>query len=245
MDDPQGLWTKMAAFLRNIPAALGRAPKAVLVISAHWLEATPTVHAGAHPGLLFDYYNFPAETYRLTWTAPGAPELAARVHELLGAAGLHPATETERGWDHGVFIPLKVVWPEADLPVVQLSLQKDLDPKTHLAIGRALAPLRHEDVLIVGSGMSYHNLRNFFSGRGNEEAAAFDAWLNETLTAPAAERARRLIAWETAPGAIASHPEAEHLLPLHVAAGAAGEDAGRRTYHDDILGKAISAFQFG
>ncbi len=235
----------MAAFLRNIPAALGRAPKAVLVISAHWLEATPTVHAGAHPGLLFDYYNFPAETYRLTWPAPGAPELAARVHELLGAAGLHPATETERGWDHGVFIPLKVVWPEADLPVVQLSLQKDLDPKTHLAIGRALAPLRHEDVLIVGSGMSYHNLRNFFSGRGNEEAAAFDAWLNETLTAPAVERARRLIAWETAPGAIASHPEAEHLLPLHVAAGAAGEDAGRRTYHDDILGKAISAFQFG
>ena len=235
----------MAAFLRNIPAALGRAPKAVLVISAHWLEATPTVHAGAHPGLLFDYYNFPAETYRLTWPAPGAPELAARVHELLGAAGLHPATETERGWDHGVFIPLKVVWPEADLPVVQLSLQKDLDPKTHLAIGRALAPLRHEDVLIVGSGMSYHNLRNFFSGRGNEEAAAFDAWLNETLTAPPAERARRLIAWETAPGAIASHPEAEHLLPLHVAAGAAGEDAGRRIYHDDILGKAISAFQFG
>lgn len=245
MDDPQGLWTKMAAFLRDIPAALGRRPKAVLVISAHWLEAAPTVHTGAQPGLLFDYYNFPAETYRLTWPAPGAPALAARAAELLGAAGFKPAAEATRGWDHGVFIPFKVIWPQADVPVVQLSLQKDLDPATHLAIGRALAPLRHEDVLIVGSGMSYHNLRNFFSGRGNAEAEAFDAWLNETLSAPAAERARRLIAWEEAPGAIASHPEAEHLLPLHVVAGAAGDETGRRTFHDNILGKAISAFQFG
>lgn len=245
MDDPQGLWTKMGAFLRDIPASLGRAPKAVLVISAHWLEAAPTVNTGAHPGLLFDYCNFPAETYRLTWPAPGAPALAPRTGELLGAAGFKPATEATRGWDHGVFIPFKVIWPQADVPVVQLSLQENLDPATHLAIGRALAPLRHEDVLIVGTGMSYHNLRNFFSGRGNTEAEAFDVWLNETLSAPAAERARRLIAWEEAPGAIASHPEAEHLLPLHVAVGAAGDEAGRRTFHDNILGKAISAFQFG
>jgi aromatic ring-opening dioxygenase catalytic subunit (LigB family) len=245
MEDPQGLWTKMSAFLRDIPMALGRVPRAVLVVSAHWREAAPTVHAGTHPGLLFDYYNFPADTYRLTWPAPGAPKLAARVAALLHAAGFEPAMETTRGWDHGVFIPFKLIWPAADVPVAQLSLRQDLDPATHIAIGRALAPLRGEDVLIIGSGMSYHNLGNFFSGRGNADSAAFDAWLDETLRAPAEDRTRRLIAWQEAPGAIACHPEAEHLLPLHVVAGAAGAAAGRRTFHDNILGKAISAFQFG
>ncbi len=235
----------MAAYLRGISGALGRRPKAVLVVSGHWLESTPTIHAGARPGLLFDYYNFPKHTYQLKWPAPGAPEVAARVGELLSASGFEPAVETARGWDHGVFVPFKVIWPEADVPVTQLSLQKDLDPATHLAIGRALAPLRHEDVLIVGSGMSYHNLQNFFSGRGNAEAEAFDTWLDETLGAPAPARERRLVEWASAPGAASSHPEAEHLLPLHVAVGAAGDAPGKRAYHDHIAGKPISGFQFG
>ncbi len=175
----------MGAYLSGIPAALGRRPKAVLVVSAHWLEASPTVHVGAQPSLLFDYYNFPAHTYRLTWPAPGAPALAARVGELLGAAGFAPATEAARGWDHGVFVPFKIIWPDADVPVAQLSLQENLDPAAHLAIGRALAPLRYEDILIVGSGMSYHNLREFFSPRGEADSETFDVWLNEAVSAPA------------------------------------------------------------
>ncbi|HEY0147191.1 MAG TPA: class III extradiol ring-cleavage dioxygenase [Methylovirgula sp.] len=245
MDDPQQLWTRMGAYLRGIPDALGRRPKAVLVVSGHWLESVPTVQASANPRLLFDYYNFPEHTYQLTWPAPGAPELAARVDELLRIGGFEPAAETARGWDHGVFIPFKVMWPEADVPVMQLSLQRDLDPATHLAMGRALAPLRHEDVLIVGSGLSYHNLKNFFSGRGNAEAEAFDTWLDETLGAPAPARERRLVEWASAPGAVSSHPEAEHLLPLHVAVGAAADAKGQRTYHDHIVGKPISGCQFG
>jgi aromatic ring-opening dioxygenase catalytic subunit (LigB family) len=129
--------------------------------------------------------------------------------------------------------------------VLQLSLQRDLDPAAHLAMGRALAPLRDEGVLIVGSGMSYHNLRGLFSGRGNDEAERFDAWLSAAVEADPAERDRRLTAWADAPDARAAHPREEHLLPLMVAAGAADGDAGRRTYADHILGKAHSGFQFG
>ena len=242
---PADLWDGMAHYLRGLQASLGEKPKAVVVISGHWLEDRPTVHAGANPELLFDYYGFPEHTYQLTWPAPGAPGIAARVKELLDNAGFATGTETARGWDHGVFVPFKLVWPDADVPVMQLSLRADTDPAAHLAIGRALAPLRDEGVLIVASGLSYHNLRDFFSPRGEAEATAFDDWLETTVRAPRDERDARLVDWRSAPGARASHPTPEHLLPLHVAAGAAGDDEGRRTYADHLLGKPVSAFQFG
>jgi aromatic ring-opening dioxygenase catalytic subunit (LigB family) len=195
--------------------------------------------------LLYDYHGFPEHTYRLTWPAPGDPDLAARVIQLLAQNGIVSQPETTRGWDHGVFVPFKLVWPDADVPTVQLSLRRDGDPTAHLALGRALAPLRDEGVLIVGSGLSYHNLGNFFGAQGVADGEAFDAWLGDAVAADPDERERRLAAWRSAPGARASHPTPEHLLPLHVVAGAAGNDIGRRTFGDLLLGKPVSAFQFG
>lgn len=243
---PQGMWDSMAAYLRGLADAVGQRPKAVLVISGHWDAERPTLNVAEAPSLLFDYYGFPEHTYRLTYPVAGAPELATEVRRLLAGAGFDSDVETARGLDHGVFVPFKLVYPEADVPVLQLSLLSSMDPEAHLALGRALAPLRDQGVLIVGSGMSYHNLRQLFSGRGNDEAEAFDAWLDEAVADPdPAARDRKLAQWDRAPGARDSHPDAEHLLPLMVAAGAAGSDPGRRTYNDRLMGKPISAFQFG
>lgn len=243
---PAGLWDRMEAYLRGIPASLERQPRAILIISAHWLTPRPTVHVAEKPTLFYDYYGFPEHTYHLTYPVTGAIDFAPRVQALLADAGFSPATESQRGLDHGVFIPLKVSYPEANIPVVQLSLQQDLNAAEHLAIGRALAPLRDEGVLIVGSGMSYHNLSHFGPGPGDEDAKQFDDWLTETLTAvEPAERERRLAEWESAPGARASHPTPEHLLPLMVAVGSAGDAPGTRDYSECMLGKAISGFRFG
>ena len=250
MDTPPGmpgdLWDRMAAFLRGLPATIGVRPRTILIVSGHWEAARPTVNTAAHPALLFDYYGFPEHTYRLTYPVPGAPDLAAETRRLLAAAGIASEADGARGLDHGVFVPLKVAFPDADIPVLQLSLQTGLDPAAHLAIGRALAPLREQGVLIVGSGMSYHNLRGLFSGRGNAESIRFDDWLVEAATdRDPARRDAKLCAWQSAPAAQDCHPQAEHLLPLMVVAGAAGADAGRHSYADRILGKAISGFQFG
>ena len=251
MDTPPGLppdmWNKMAAFLRGIPATLPEKPKAILVISGHWEESVPTVNNAAHPTLLFDYYNFPPHTYQLTYPAPGDPPLAARVQDLLRQAGFSTAAEDQRGLDHGVFIPFKVAFPEADIPVVQLSLVAGLDPALHEALGRALEPLRDEGVLIIGSGMSYHNLRSFYAeNQSREAAAAFDEWLVAASTnADPAVRGRLLAQWATAPGGRHCHPREEHLIPLMVAAGAAGADRGEHVYTDHLLGKALSGFRFG
>ncbi|MGE5243509.1 MAG: DODA-type extradiol aromatic ring-opening family dioxygenase [Betaproteobacteria bacterium] len=244
---PPDAWDRMAAFLRGIDASLGGRPRAVLVISGHWESKPPAVNAGARPPLLFDYYGFPEHTYRLAYPVAGSPMLAARVRELLSAAAMASTDDAARGLDHGVFVPFKLIYPDADVPLVQLSLDASRDPLVHLAIGRALAPLRDEGVLIVGSGMSYHNLRELFVDRpeSNQPSEAFDAWLNAAVAAEPGERAARLADWRAAPGARASHPTPEHLLPLMVAAGAAGEDAGRSTYSDRLMGKALSGFQFG
>ncbi len=243
-----GVWDGLTSFLEGFDAAVGRRPKAVLVISAHWEEVKPTVNVAPGPPLLFDYYGFPEHTYRLTYPAPGSPEIAARVRAVLAEAGIETDSEAERGYDHGVFIPFMLIYPQADVPLVQLSLRHDLDPAGHLALGRALAPLRDEDVLIVGSGLSYHNMRGIFSNDPGvaTDSERFDAWLTETVEAgdPAA-RAAGLTAWETAPAARACHPREEHLLPLMVAAGAADGDAGRRVYSDRMFGKAVSAYRFG
>jgi aromatic ring-opening dioxygenase catalytic subunit (LigB family) len=251
MDSPPNaphLWDAMATYLRGIRTAVGVSPKAILVISAHWETPRPTVNTGAQPGMLFDYYGFPEHTYRLAYPAPGSPTLAARVRALLGDAGIASDEDATRGYDHGVFVPFLLMYPDADIPVVQLSLQAGLDPETHLAIGRALAPLRDEGVLIVGSGMSYHNLREFFatdahSMQGSEQ---FDAALKTAAEhEDPATRDAQLVAWKQMPAALACHPRAEHLLPLMVVAGAGGGDIGRRTWTSPVFGKPISAFQFG
>lgn len=235
----------LTAYLANLPARLPARPKALVVVSAHWEAPVPTVMTAAAPPMLYDYYGFPEESYRITWPAPGAPQLAVRVRELLEKAGLPTAEDAQRGFDHGTFVPLKLTFPEADVPTLQLSLQEGLDPARHLTIGRALAPLRDEGILLVGSGMSYHNLRGFRRPEAQPDAEAFDAWLQRASVDDPAARDAALTQWTTAPAARRVHPREEHLLPLMVMAGAAGEERGRITYSDTFGGVRISAVHFG
>ncbi len=241
-------WKAMEAYLRNIPSAVGSRPRAILIISGHWQESRPTVTAAAAPPLIYDYYGFPPHTYELRYPAPGDPQLAAAIVERLKDAGIDSGADFSRGFDHGVFIPLLLIYPQADIPVVQLSTVNGLDPARHIALGRALAPLRDESVLIIGSGMSFHNLQNFYGGnpRVLEIAEKFDAWLTSAATAPdPSARDAALLAWEQAPGARISQPYEDHLIPLMVAAGAAEEDRGVRDYSDHVFGAPISGYRFG
>ncbi len=242
--DPQEL-DRLASYLRGLATLTSPRPRAVLMISAHWEERVATVMTSPRPPMLYDYYGFPPESYEITWPAPGDPALAARVRTLLGDAGIETAEDAARGFDHGTFVPLKLTYPDADIPTLQLSLVAGLDPETHLRIGRALLPLRDEGVLIVGSGMSFHNMRAFRTGGGARDAELFDAWLHETAALPGSARDERLRNWASAPGGRACHPREEHLLPLMVIAGAAGDDAGSLPYSDRVLGVKVSAVHFG
>jgi aromatic ring-opening dioxygenase catalytic subunit (LigB family) len=239
-------WRELESYLRSFGSRLAQAPRAILVVSAHWEEDLPTVNAAALPSLLFDYSGFPPHTYRLTWPAHGSPALALRIRNLLAAVGIESAQSEIRGWDHGLFVPMKAMFPGAELPVVQLSLQRGLDPEIHLAIGRALKPLRSEGALIVGSGQTYHNMHGLMTSRGGVDPAAeaFDAWLRDAIQDGAA-RDRALADWEKAPGARQAQPHEDHLLPLMVAAGAASGEAGHVDFHGYALGKPISGFRFG
>jgi aromatic ring-opening dioxygenase catalytic subunit (LigB family) len=241
-------YAPLAAFLRGLIAGAGAPPRALLVVSGHWEAPQPTILSRVANGMLYDYGGFPPETYTLQYPAPGSPELAERIRALIARAGMPAALDHARGLDHGAFVPLMLAAPDATIPVVQLSLIDGLDPVQHLALGRALAPLRNEGVLIVGSGMSYHNMREFFrpSGEGESRGSArFDAWLTRAVTAPPRERAALLAHWETGDEARSAHPEAEHLLPLMVAAGAAEHDAGARIFSGKLLNAHVSGYRFG
>jgi aromatic ring-opening dioxygenase catalytic subunit (LigB family) len=231
---PADTWDKTAAWLKGLVADLPERPKAILVVSGHWEEPVFTVGSSPRPPMLFDYYGFPEETYHLTFDAPGSPAVAARVRELLGAAGFPTAEDGQRGYDHGVFVPLKLATPQADIPVVQLSLRADLDPEAHLAAGRALAPLRDEGVLIVGSGMSWHNMRGFSPAFTEKWALANPAGRDEAIRH-----------WDQAPYAREAHPREEHLAPLFVAAGAAEGQPGRLAFRDVAMDVVISGYEFG
>ncbi|MGA9585537.1 MAG: class III extradiol ring-cleavage dioxygenase [Terracidiphilus sp.] len=241
---PADTWHATQRFLESVTGTLPAKPKALLVISGHWEEPAFTAGTAARPELLFDYSGFPAHTYQLTWPAPGDPALAARVVDMLRTAGLPSATGPARGYDHGVFVPLKVAFPKADIPVVTLSLDQSLDSAVHLSAGRALAPLRDEGVLIIASGMSFHNLRGYMRPETPERALAFDAWLTAAVESPATERNTLLTNWREAPSAAYAHPREEHLIPLMVAAGAGGEAAGKRIFSDEPMGARISAYRF-
>jgi len=234
--------------LLDMRAELGDAPKAILMVSGHWEERGFAISSGANPEMVYDYYGFPEYLYHIKYGAPGSPQVAQRVQELLRARGLEARLDPTRGFDHGTFSIMKPLYPDEDMPVVQLSLDAGLDPELHLAVGRALAPLRDEGVLIVGSGLSFHNLRLFRSTRGYEPSREFDAWLQQTLVhSPPDERTRRLIDWSKAPSARIAHPREDHLIPLMVAVGAAEDASGATTYHQTDLagGLTASSFRFG
>src|SRR5579863_551915 len=234
----------LRAYFVTLPETLPSPPKALLVVSAHWEAAAPTVMTSPQPSMYYDYGGFPPEAYAITWPAPGNPALAERVVRLLGDAGIPARTDARRGFDHGCFVPLKLSWPDADVPTIQLSLKAGLDPREHLAMGRALAPLRDEGVLILGSGMSYHNMRDFGTTTAERASLVFDAWLKEAATADPETRSRQLGDWASAPSARHAHPREEHLLPLMVVAGAAGDDLGRITFNENLMSARVSAVQY-
>jgi aromatic ring-opening dioxygenase catalytic subunit (LigB family) len=244
--NPPDMWNRMGAWLRGAITSLPVRPSAIVMVSAHWEQPAYTVGSAARPGMLFDYSGFPPHTYQFSYASPGSPALAERVRSLLAAAGLPQAEDAQRGYDHGMFIPLMLMAPDADIPVVQLSLRAGLDPAEHVAAGRALAPLRDEGVLVIGSGMSYHNMRGYGRPESGPVSDRFDAWLTETvaLTDPDA-RAEALGRWAGHPDGRASHPREEHLIPLMVVAGSAGEAPGRRVFSDRVMETTVSAFQFG
>lgn len=234
----------MLDFMKGLPAQLRR-PSAIIVVSAHWEESAATVLGSAHPPMLYDYYGFPDEAYSITYPGPGSPALAARIAGMLERSGIPVRIDARRGFDHGHFIPLKMMYPAADIPSLQLSLVRGLDPAAHVALGRALAPLAAEDILVIGSGFSFHNMQAF-SWEGTRAADprndAFQDWLVQACTGalPQAERERRLVEWEKAPGARYCHPREEHLLPLHVCFGVAAavtDGPARVVFDDAILGK--------
>lgn len=246
------MWQPMRDYLAGVVATLPERPRAILIVSAHWIAPRFTVHVGDRPGLLFDYYGFPQHTYDLRWDAPAAPDVARRAAALLNGAGFATDEERERGWDHGVFVPMKVALPDADIPVAQLSLLApaggpDFDAALHLKAGAALAPLRDEGVLIVGSGMSFHNMY-LRDGSVQAVADAFDTALSAAVCDPDPERRNAALArWDQLPHARLAHPPRgeEHLIPLMIAAGAAGDDRAVHAFRGQVIGWTVSGYRFG
>ncbi|RNF49734.1 dioxygenase [Marinomonas hwangdonensis] len=244
--DMRAVFIHLEASLVKMTEDLLEKPKAVLMISGHWERKTFGVQSNPAPGMEYDYYGFPAHTYKVTYPAPGAPDVAARVAELIKNAGFPVDLDNKKGFDHGAFAPMAVMYPEADMPLVQLSLKSNLNPEEHLALGRALAPLREEGVLIVGSGLSFHNL----GLRGPDAiipSNGFDSWLQNTLLElEPVQRSEHIVAWDKAPYARVAHPREDHLIPLMVALGAAENGKARCVYHDQGLfgGWTASSFRF-
>lgn len=213
--------TSLHKIVKEIPR-----PSAILVISAHWEASVATITSGSNPELIYDYFGFPAESYQIAYNCPGEPALAAKVQQALSHAKIPSSIDAKRGFDHGLFVPLKIMYPEADIPCVQLSLVNSLDAQTHIELGRALQALDYDNLLVLGSGFTFHNLRGFFHPAADQftKSEAFSAWLIDTLKTDALseqKRAQALANWESAPNARFCHPREEHLLPLHVCYGLA------------------------
>lgn len=246
MEERREQYAKTAQEFRRIPELLPASPKAVLVITGHWEADAFTVSTSAHPPMVYDYYGFPEHTYHLKYPAPGEPHLAAKVKELLGRAGIDCREDGNQGFDHGTFVPLGLMYPNADMPIVLLSLKSTYDAAEHLKVGEAIASLRDEGILIIGSGLTYHNMRGF--GRPESRAVSYDfeAYLNDAISQADPERRNAMLAdWQSAPVARLAHPREDHLLPLMVAAGAAGGDTGRRLFVDDVANVAMASYEFG
>lgn len=237
---------EMIDCLKKIALRIAK-PKAILVVSAHWEEDRATITSAANPSLIYDYYGFPEESYDIEYPCAGKPELAHKVHALLGKAGIDSQLDEERGFDHGLFVPMKIMYPEADIPCVQLSLINTLDPAEHIAIGRALQSLSDENVLVIGSGFSFHNMKAFFQPESAEIRRLnheFEEWLLEICgdrECQEDERAEAFIRWQDAPGARFCHPREEHLIPLHVCYGLA-QTAFVESFELKILNKKSSMY---
>ncbi|MGB0683350.1 MAG: DODA-type extradiol aromatic ring-opening family dioxygenase [Magnetovibrionaceae bacterium] len=231
--------------LKSLEAELHDA-SALIVVTAHWETEEIKVSGAAEPGMIFDYYGFPPETYTYSYPAPGAPDLAAEAIRHLAKAGLPGHLDAERGYDHGTFVPLMLMRPKADIPVIQVSILSSMDPAAHIATGRALAPLLETGAVLIGSGLSFHNLKAMLRNAPmeNAEDKQFDDWLNGAILGDDPER--HLLAWKDAPAARFCHPREDHLLPLHVCLGA-GLEAGltpKPLFCDKVMGFQASGFSW-
>jgi 4,5-DOPA dioxygenase extradiol len=232
----------------ELGVVLGR-PESILMVSAHWDTPFPAVSTAARLETIHDFQGFPEELYRVRYRPPGAPALAGRVAQLLSVIGQGPAVDPDRGIDHGGWVPLRWMYPDADVPVVQLAIQPEFGAAHHLRVGRALTSLADDFVLIIGSGHTTHNLRDWMSNPRRQEplryAQAFAEWLHDRLMAHDVDS---LVAWrEQAPEAARAHPSEEHFLPLFVALGAAADDAKVERFVDGFEAGALSmdSYSFG
>ena len=246
IESMKGHYAKTERELRRLPERLPAKPQAVLVISGHWEAAEFTLATARHPAMVYDYAGFPAHAYQINYPAPGAPALAERVAALLEQAGIVVRHDQHRGFDHGTFVPLGLMFPDADVPVLMLSLKSSYDAQEHIRVGRALQALRGEGVLILGSGLTYHNMRGFGRDESTSIAVAFERYLSEAI-GQSDSRARddMLLNWQAAPGARLAHPQEDHLLPLMVVAGAAGDDIGWSLILEHVLKVPMASYAFG
>lgn len=237
---------EMVDGLKDIVVTIAK-PSAILVVSAHWEQRVPTITHGANPSLIYDYYGFPDASYEIQYSVPGEPQLADKIFSCLNDKGFEAVLDDQRGFDHGLFVPLKIMCPDADIPCVQLSLLDSLNPQEHIKMGEALSELKQEGLLVIGSGMSFHNLETFFKPNQAEAQTmneTFEQWLIKTCSGhelDEAERTQRLINWQEAPSARYCHPREEHLLPLHVCYGMA-QRACREVFELSVMGKKVSMY---
>jgi len=237
---------EMVSCLKDIASKIAK-PSAIMVVSAHWEQEIPTITSGSQPSLLYDYYGFPKEAYSIEYPCPGDQALARKIQKVLTDANVTARLDEERGFDHGLFVPLKIMYPEPNIPCLQLSILKSLDPMEHIHIGRALQSLNHDKLLVIGSGFSFHNMKAFFTPETRELKAqnkSFENWLLDTCSnhhIDEEERTKRLAQWEQAPFARYCHPREEHLLPLHVCYGLTGTYCSER-FELTILNKKSSMY---
>lgn len=250
LDDPG--YARLAKMLKTLDKGVADCT-AIIVVTAHWETDRPTLTKEAKPGMLYDYYGFPEEAYHIQYPAPGAPQLAKEVAASLTAHGFDPAFDEERGFDHGVYVPMTLIWPEATIPILQMSVMSSFDPVQHIAMGRALAPFLQDDIALIGSGFSFHNLGaltgrgKFDKAEGQALAALFHDFLDDAICSPdmtQADREQALISWAEAPGARFCQPREEHLLPLHVCLGAALETGmeARQIFGERVKGYQTSGY---
>lgn len=247
-------YASLAASLRALNGDVAGC-KAILLVTTHWEADRPSLSTASSPGMLYDYYGFPDESYQFRYPAPGAPELAKSVASALAEQDFTAEFDAERGYDHGTFVPMMLIRPEANIPILQMSLLASLDSERHLALGRALAGVLDDDIALIGSGFSFHNLGALTGRMGGDLGKArtlaedFHVWLDETVCGPGLsteERGSRLAAWAEAPGARFCHPREEHLLPLHVCFGAAAAlgRSGEQMFGEPVKGYQTSGYRW-
>lgn len=245
MPEVRGQYAQTERVLAALPASLPERPRAVLVISGHWEASAFTLATAAQPPMVYDYSGFPEHTYHIQYAAPGDPQLAGRVHQLLAQAGLRVADDATRGYDHGTFVPMALMYPQAEMPILMLSIKSGYDPAEHVRAGQALQGLRDEGVLIIASGLSYHNMRGFGRSEAMAVSLSFNDYLLDAVTDQPQQRLDKLLDWQHTPAARLAHPREDHLIPLMVAAGAAGEDTGQLLLAENVMNVMMASYRFG